>query len=92
MPHAVDFTTRYDLHMLAPVLSNGYVLLGDISRYVSVSGKRITDVQIMPTGLIVQVVGAPGESVVIAALKPPQLIVVTATATIPASGITSVHL
>lgn len=41
--------------MLAPVLSNGYVLLGDVSRYVSVSGKRITDVQVSPSGLTVQV-------------------------------------
>ena len=37
-------THAFDLHMIAPVLANGWVLLGDLERYVSVSSRRFASV------------------------------------------------
>eukprot|EP01051_Picozoa_sp_SAG22_P025413 SAG22_NODE_7516_length_732_cov_1.058452_1_plen_217_part_01 len=37
-------THAFDLHQLSPVLANGWVLLGDLQRFVAVSSKRFASV------------------------------------------------
>ena len=64
-------THRFDLHTIAPILANGWVLLGDVERYVPTSSKRFARVQAAAKGsLSVSVVGAPTERVRVTALRP----------------------
>lgn len=63
-------TKTYDLFHLAPVLANGWVLLGDTSRYVAVSQKRFGSISIYPRGIRVVVTGASGEHLFLTALCP----------------------
>merc|ERR1712228_1144121 len=60
----------FDLTQLAPVGANGWVLLGDTSRYVSVSSKRFSMVAFVSGGIQALVTGPPGERVALTALKP----------------------
>ena len=61
---------RFDLWQLAPVAANGWVLLGDLTRYVSVSLKRFQSVAFTASGITAIVSGAPGETLLLTALKP----------------------
>merc|ERR1712185_601109 len=63
-------THVYDLMQLAPIGPNGWVLLGDTARYVSVSSKRFHRVAYTTEGITVSVSGAVGETVTIVALQP----------------------
>ena len=70
-------THAFDLHQFSQVLPNGWVLLGDLDRYVATTAKRITAVHsTMPTaaaragGLSVTVLGAPSEPLELTALRP----------------------
>ena len=63
-------THVFDLHQLSPVLSNGWVLLGDLDRYIAASRKRFAAVQVGATSLELSVVGAPGEQIHVTALRP----------------------
>ncbi len=47
----------------APVFSNGWALLGDLSKYVPTSEQRFLNVQVTQTGATVDIKGSPGESV-----------------------------
>ena len=62
-------THVFDLHQLSPVLSNGWVLLGDLDRYAAASSKRFAAVQTEKASLELTVVGAPGEHVRVTALR-----------------------
>lgn len=53
--------------VLAPVLSNGLVLLGETAKYVPVADRRVGKVRVRPDTLHVDLVGAPGETVVLRA-------------------------
>lgn len=53
--------------ILAPVLSNGLALLGETTKYVPVADRRIRRVAVHGDTLVVDVSGAPGESVVLRA-------------------------
>jgi len=68
----VNDTHVYDLHQFSPVLSNGWVLLGDLGRYVSTSSKRFSRISLAPGGgLTLSVIGVPTEPpLVVSALKP----------------------
>lgn len=65
-------THAFDLHELAPVLEGGWVLLGDLDRYVSVSSKRFLSVgsASAAAGLSMDVVGVADETLYITALRP----------------------
>ena len=65
-------THAFDLHELAPVLEGGWVLLGDLDRYVSVSSKRFLSVgsASAAAGLSMDVVGVADETLRITALMP----------------------
>merc|ERR1711971_737096 len=57
-------------HSISPVFSNGWALLGEPSKWVSVSEDRFTDVTELPTGLVVKLRGSPGETVIVAFKEP----------------------
>lgn len=63
-------THQFDLLQLSPVLENGWVFLGDLTKYVSVSGKRFSEVRVTSTGIIVEAHGLQNESIQLTALRP----------------------
>eukprot|EP00054_Salpingoeca_dolichothecata_P014978 m.85361 g.85361 ORF g.85361 m.85361 type:complete len:885 (+) comp21264_c0_seq1:72-2726(+) len=60
----------YSLYTLAPLQSNGWALLGDVTPFVSVSPNRISNVTFTSHGITVSLVGAPTEKVSVAFLAP----------------------
>mmetsp|Transcript_86928 Transcript_86928/g.246464 ORF Transcript_86928/g.246464 Transcript_86928/m.246464 type:complete len:826 (+) Transcript_86928:58-2535(+) len=63
-------THVFDLLQLSPIGPNGWVLIGETERYVSVSSKRFESVTFTPSGVSVLVHGAAGEELSITALRP----------------------
>ena len=73
-------THAFDLHQLSPVFSNGWVLLGDLERYVAASHKRFASIEATAEAeadsgtasslLRVAVIGAPAERLRVTALRP----------------------
>jgi len=63
-------THVFDLIQMAPIAENGWVLLGELNKYVSVSRKRFSKVQFVPSGIVVEVNGTAGEEVTVSALQP----------------------
>jgi len=63
-------THVYDLTMMAPIGPNGWVFLGDVSSYVSVSSKRFKTISYSPVGMVVAMAGVVGETITLTALKP----------------------
>jgi len=60
----------FDLWQLAPIGPNGWIILGDTSRYVSVSSKRIHGIDYSGSCARASVVGSQGEHIVLTALQP----------------------
>eukprot|EP01065_Artemidia_motanka_P035546 TRINITY_DN43453_c0_g1_i1.p1 TRINITY_DN43453_c0_g1~~TRINITY_DN43453_c0_g1_i1.p1 ORF type:complete len:791 (+),score=261.97 TRINITY_DN43453_c0_g1_i1:49-2421(+) len=91
-------TMQFDLLQLVPVMRNGFVLLGDISRYVSVSSKRFSFVEETQNGVRLGVMGQAGEQLTVTVLQPAsrtggavqEWTVVALPVTIPASGTATV--
>ncbi|CAE8662047.1 unnamed protein product, partial [Polarella glacialis] len=54
----------------APIGGNGWVLLGETGKYVSVSSKRFLSVEFTSSGIAATLAGAAGEEVFITALRP----------------------
>eukprot|EP00435_Cladocopium_sp_Y103_P075365 s16_g56.t2 len=63
-------THQFDLLQLSPVLENGWVLLGELGKYVSVSRKRFPRMTATPEGISVEVMGGKNEEIQIVALQP----------------------
>lgn len=63
-------THQFDLLQLSPVLENGWVLLGELGKYVSVSRKRFPRMTVTPEGLSVEALGGRNEEIQIVALQP----------------------
>lgn len=55
--------TNFALWHTAPVFSNGWALLGEMSKYVPVSEYRVQSVAVMGTDLLVELMGKAGELV-----------------------------
>ena len=67
----VDYNdASWELLYTAPVLSNGFVVLGEADKMVPVSTQRISQISVRDNGVTVALVGAAGESVVIHYLAP----------------------
>ena len=79
---------NFEQVLLAPKLSGGWYLLGEPSKWVSVSAQRFIAVTSNATAAAARVAGAVGEVVIIAWLAPrsPQLAVVQHSCTIGTSG------
>lgn len=84
----------FQLWSLAPLLANGWALLGEPSKWVSVSGKRFRDLEFDSTGdetsASVTVIGVEGENVEVAWFGPVGRSVVTCT--IPRGSAVSVQV
>ena len=65
---AQNDTHVFDLLELAPVV-HGWVLLGEVERYVRVSRDRFDGVDFAPSGIRMQLVGSEGETVALTALQ-----------------------
>ena len=69
-------THRFDLMELAPVGHNGWVLLGEVGRYVRVSSDRFDGVHFTAGGaggaggIVVKMSGSDGETTEVTALEP----------------------
>lgn len=63
-------THRFDLLQLSPVLANGWVLLGETTKYVSVSRKRFRSVTVTSAGISVEADGVINEEIQLVALQP----------------------
>ena len=65
-------THVFDLLTLSPVLDGGWVLLGELGAYVSVSRDRFERIDVTPSGasLRVSLLGSQGETVDVTALRP----------------------
>jgi hypothetical protein len=54
----------FQLHAVAPVAKNGWVLTGEVGKFVPVSAQRIASILVLPEGgFEVGLTGAPGEEV-----------------------------
>jgi hypothetical protein len=62
-------THTFDLLELAPIV-HGWVLLGEVGKYVRVSRDRFEDVSFSAAGITAELSGTDGESVEVAALQP----------------------
>lgn len=63
-------THQFDLLELAPIGPNGWVLLGEVGRYVRVSRDRFDGVLFSSGGIVVKMSGSKGEAVELTALQP----------------------
>mgnify|MGYP001426976762 CR=1 FL=1 len=79
-------TVAFDLTLYAPVLDHGWVLLGEIAKYVPVSRARVAAVNATAAMLTVDLLGAAHEPVTLVALEPPALTVRAVTLTCSAAG------
>lgn len=71
-----------------PVCANGFVLLGDLSKYVALSAQRFTHVECTSTGVAAVVVGSIGEEVTVTAMT--KTTVVVRKVVIPQAGAVSI--
>ena len=55
--------------MVVPELANGWTLLGEIEKYVPLSRKRVSGVQLSGQNMYVTLAGVPGEDVNVCALR-----------------------
>lgn len=65
------------LYSINPVLSNGWVLLGEASKVVAVSPQRFLAVNVNEDGVTVSVAGKPSESLFVWFVKPSGQIFIT---------------
>jgi hypothetical protein len=88
-PIMVQNDTRvYDLMELAPVV-HGWVLLGEVDRYVRVSSDRFDDITFSTAGIRASLRGSAGETAVVTALQPSQKgdwVVIVESATFGSTG------
>ena len=85
----------WGLWTAAPILANGYALLGEVGKYVALSPDRFEDVRLGAggAGVGVALAGAPGEAVRVAFYRPgAQPLVVVQALTLDAAGRLSAEL
>ena len=86
-PIAVPVCGRADFHLshVAPQFASGWSLLGELDKWVPVSGARFRSVQQDPSGITVQLAGKVGE-VVHVTFADPSLKLVQVDAVIQSNG------
>jgi hypothetical protein len=72
-----SYSLEYDYSIVAPLLSNGWIFLGEIGKIVSASAQRFDQIsetlstnQSAQTGIVVSVVGVPNEELNVAFVSP----------------------
>ena len=56
---------HFTLYSISPILSNGWVLLGEVNKVVAVSPQRFVSVEVYGDGVRVRVSGKPSEPLVL---------------------------
>lgn len=79
------------VYSISPVLSNGYVFLGEFNKLVAVSPNRFTEVSVNGNGVKVKVSGKPSEMLTTWFVKPDGRIL-TVAAQIPSSGEETIYV
>ena len=80
-----DGTVTASFHVFAPVLPNGWTVLGEPAKLVAASSKRFAAIRATATGVSMCLVGSPAEEVTVLA-RTPSGGLVQATCTIPRSS------
>ena len=75
----------FQLYTLAPVVTNGWALLGELEKWVSVSNDRFSNFAFDSESISVQVRGEEGETVHVSFFSPQQQLV-TSSCQLPMSG------
>ena len=81
----------FQLAHTAPVLSNGWVVLGELGKWVPASPDRITAIDAQPAALALGLKGAAGEAVALSFLDASSQLV-TARCVLPASGVATLTM
>jgi len=68
--HKSDSPWDFTFHSISPVLGNGWTLIGEQDKWVSVSANRFKDVTTLANGLVVKLSGAPKEIVNVSFFPP----------------------
>jgi hypothetical protein len=75
-PSPVNGIHQLSYYVIAPVFTNNWVVLGEVSKFVTISPKRTVDVVQQGNGVIVNIVGSPKEMVTFAFKTPMNTILV----------------
>ena len=68
--HITTTCFPYHWHAVAPIASNGWVLTGEVGKFIPVSNQRISSIQMISSGgFSLALRGAPGEAVTMGAAK-----------------------
>jgi hypothetical protein len=59
----------FNYYVVAPVLQSGWVLLGETSKFITVSKQRITAITSNPTELLLTIVGTPKETITLSLIN-----------------------
>ena len=81
-----DTPFDFSFYSIAPVFSNGWALLGEQDKWISVSADRFMDVTTLSNGLVVKLRGTPTEVVNVSFKKPGQDVPLVVSCTMPQSG------
>ena len=81
-----DSPWDFSFYSIAPVFSNGWALLGEQDKWISVSADRFSDVTTLSNGLVVKLRGTPGEVVNVSFKKPGANTPVVVSCTVPQSS------
>ena len=81
-----DMPWDFSFYSIAPVFANGWALLGEQDKWISVSADRFTDVTTLSNGLVVKLRGTPGEVVNVSFKKPGQETPLVVSCTVPQSS------
>lgn len=73
-------------HVVAPVLPNGWAVLGETLKFIPMSSQRVRSMDVNTHSVELNVVGAPGESVTFSALEPGMTVPTHFTAVVDAKG------
>lgn len=81
-----------ELYLVAPRFPNGWALLGETDKYISVAQQRITSVEMAGSSVNVRIIGSPGERVSLSAVPPGTSSPSFFTEVIPESGTVIISL
>jgi len=83
----------FQIHHIVPAFSNGWALLGELNKFVSVSEDRFVNIDVQGSnGFTVGIRGAPGETVSISATPVSAWKISTFNCKIPASGTANLQI
>lgn len=83
----------FNVWTIAPVLSNGWVLMGEAdSKWVAVSNDRFSNLIVLENSLLVDIEGEPGEIIEVFLLAPGSMEVLSVSCTIPSGSKTRLSM